>query len=64
MATLITTMNIADGDEFYEKLMHAHRGLADETSAMLNCRLVLLLANHIGEMDVLAQALDSAREGL
>jgi len=49
------------GDDFYEHLVEAHRGLSEAESAALNARLVLLLANHIGDMDVLSQALHAAR---
>ena len=49
------------GDEFYERLIAAHRGLTEPQSASLNARLVLLLANHIGDPDVLSQALAAAR---
>ncbi len=52
------------GDEFYEQLVGAHRGLSDDASRLLNARLVLLLANHIGDLDVLAQALHAARAGV
>ena len=41
-----------------------HRGLSDEQSALVNAKLVLLLANHIGDSDVLAQAMAAAREGV
>jgi predicted metalloendopeptidase len=52
------------GDEFYESLMNAHHGLSDAASAALNARLVLLLANHIGDLGVIAQALEAARESV
>jgi Protein of unknown function (DUF2783) len=52
------------GDAFYEQLIEAHRGLSDDASRLLNARLVLLLANHIGDLDVLAQALQAARAGV
>jgi len=52
------------GDDFYEMLIEAHRDLSDERSEMLNARLVLLLANHIGDLRVLREALESAREGV
>jgi hypothetical protein len=48
---------IADPDGFYAALMDAHRGLSPEASRRLDAALVLLLANHIGEMDVLGQAI-------
>ena len=52
------------GDDFYEALIEAHRGLSDDTSRLLNARLVLLLANHIGDLRVLREALTVARAGL
>lgn len=56
------------GDEFYELLIDAHRDLSDEQSGALNARLILLLANHIGELAVLRQAVNlaqkSVREGV
>ena len=52
----------AAGDDFYAALMAAHEGLSFEESARLNARLVLLLANHIGNLDVLKQALQAARD--
>jgi hypothetical protein len=52
------------GDDFYEMLIEAHRDLSDERSEMLNARLVLLLANHIGDLRVLREALAAAREGV
>ncbi len=54
----------APGDEFYEALIDAHRELSDEQSAMLNCKLILLLANQVGNLAVLREALVAAREGL
>lgn len=62
MQTLKTEMNFEDGDAFYEKLMDAQRDLSDEAAALFNCRLVLLLANHIRDAAVLVQAIDCARE--
>ena len=49
------------GDEFYQMLIDAHRDLSGEQSRLLNARLVLLLANHIGDLRVLREALDAAR---
>ncbi|MDD2535184.1 MAG: DUF2783 domain-containing protein [Macromonas bipunctata] len=48
-------------DDFYEALIATHQGLSTEDSHALNARLVLLLANHIGDMAVLQQALNVAR---
>ncbi|MDG3066307.1 DUF2783 domain-containing protein [Thauera mechernichensis] len=52
------------GDDFYEALIDAHRELSDEQSEMLNARLILLLANHVGDITVLREALKLAREGV
>ncbi|MEN9383786.1 MAG: hypothetical protein RL323_929 [Pseudomonadota bacterium] len=52
------------GDDFYEMLINAHRGLEDEQSELLNAKLVLLLANHIGDLTVLREALALARQDL
>lgn len=51
------------GDDFYEALMAAHEGLSLEESARLNARLVLILANQVGDLDALRAALEAAREG-
>ena len=60
---LITEPNIQDPDGFYERLIAAHRDLDDEQSAALNSRLILLLANHIGDQSVLIQAIEEAEAG-
>lgn len=52
------------GDDFYEALIETHRDLGDEQSAMVNARLILLLANHIGDISVLREAMRIAREGI
>ena len=52
------------GDDFYEMLIEAHRGLDDDQSNLLNAKLVLLLANHVGDLGVLREALQRAREGV
>ena len=64
MATLNTDPNIAVPDDFYERLIATHRGLSDAETALVNAKLILLLANHIGDPDVLAQAMAAAREGV
>lgn len=60
MTDLILTPNIDEADDFYAGLLAAHEGLTPEDSDALNARLVLVLANHIGNSDVLVQALDAA----
>jgi hypothetical protein len=64
MATLIIESNHPSPDDFYERLIAMHRGLSDEESALVNAKLILLLANHIGDPEVLAQAMAAAREGV
>lgn len=51
----------APGDAFYDLLIEGHRGLSDEQSERMNARLVLLLANHIGDLRVLQEAIVAAR---
>jgi hypothetical protein len=62
MTALVTEANLARPDDFYERLIAAHRGLDDAQSAMVNAKLVLLLANHVGDLQVLEQAILAARE--
>lgn len=59
---LITAPNIADRDDFYERLLRAHQGLDEKKSQALNARLVLILANHIGDKEVLEEALALAEK--
>ena len=61
---LNTEPNLVAPDDFYERLIATHRGLTDVQSVMLNAKLVLLLANHIGDPEVLDQAMAAAREGI
>jgi hypothetical protein len=61
MATLNTDPNLADPDDFYDELVALHHGLSNEQSARVNAKLVLLLANHIGDTDVLRAAMAAAR---
>ncbi len=52
------------GDDFYEALIEMHRDLSDEQSARANARLILLLANHIGDIATLREAMQIARAGV
>lgn len=61
MTDLVTDPNIPDPDGFYAELLEAHDGLSDDDSVALNARLVLILANHIGDRRVLTQAFAAAR---
>lgn len=59
---LVTDLRIARSDDFYEALIEAHRDLSDEESRQLNARLILILANQIGDMAILTDAINLARE--
>ncbi|MGD9806324.1 MAG: DUF2783 domain-containing protein [Hyphomicrobiaceae bacterium] len=52
------------GDDVYAALIEAHRGLTPDESNRLNARLVLLLANHIGDASVVLDAILRARTGI
>ena len=52
------------GDDFYEALIDTHRDLSDEQSERVNARLILLLANHIGDIAVLREAMALARKDI
>ena len=64
MSHLNLEPNIADMDAFYERLIDTHNGLSDADSQLVNAKLVLLLANHIGDIDVLTEAFAKARAGV
>ena len=59
---LVTRPNLSAPDDFYEALIDAHQDLSAADSHALNARLVLLLANHIGSIDVLREAMQAARD--
>ncbi|MBR0664947.1 DUF2783 domain-containing protein [Roseomonas hellenica] len=63
-ATLNLAPNLDAPDAFYEALIEAHRDLTPEQSHRLNARLILLLANQVGDLAVLREALAQARAGL
>ena len=54
--------NIADPDGFYDALLAAHEGLSKAESDALNARLILILANHVGDRNALDAALAAARK--
>lgn len=62
--TLSTETSLAQPDDFYQVLIEAHSGLTDAQSAALNARLVLLLANQIGDLGTLRAAISAARSSL
>lgn len=58
--SLTLTPNIEDPDGFYDELLAAHHGLSEDDSSAFNARLILILANHIGDRGVLRAALKAA----
>ena len=64
MPVLNTEPNLAAPDDFYERLIVMHHGLSDAQSSLVNAKLVLLLANHIGDPVVLEEAMAAALEGV
>ncbi len=56
-----TTLHLQDADTFYEHLLDAHAGLNREQSELLNARLILLLANQVGDARVLQECILAAR---
>lgn len=59
---LTTAPNLDAPDDFYEALIDAHRNLSPAQSHAFNARLILVLANHIGAVSVLKDALEAAQE--
>jgi uncharacterized protein DUF2783 len=59
--TLSTSSNFAKPDDAFRAVVEAHRGLTEEQSADLDASLVLILANHIGDIEVLREAIALAK---
>lgn len=59
-----TTLNLQDADTFYEQLMDAHANLSREQSELLNARLILLLANQVGDARVLRECIEAASKSV
>ena len=57
-----TSLNFQDADSFYEQLLDAHAGLSPDQSQLLNARLILLLANQVGDAKVLKECVEAARQ--
>ncbi len=55
------SLRLTDPDAFYAHLLAAHNGLSNEQSAALNARLLIILANQIGELHVLKTCIDAAK---
>jgi hypothetical protein len=56
-----TELNLQDADGFYEQLLNAHEGLSSEQSEQFNMRLILLLANQVGDASILQDCIESAK---
>jgi hypothetical protein len=61
---LSTSSNFAKPDDAFRMIVESHRGLSDAQSADLDAALVLVLANHIGDLDVLREAIELAKRRL
>ena len=61
---LVRTPNIPDPDGFYKELMDSQRDLSDEQADLMNAKLILVLANHVGDRAVLSEAIAVARKRL
>lgn len=60
MSELNTSPNIAGADDFYAELLSIHEGKSKEESDAINARLILLMANHIGDRAILSDAMKKA----
>ena len=61
MTKLITDSQFADPDAAYRALVEARRRLSDAKASALDSKLVLILANHVGDLDVLREAIALAK---
>ena len=62
LSSLNTQPNIPAPDDFYQELVDMHRDLSEQQSALVNAKLILLLANHVGDLAVLREAMRAARQ--
>jgi|TARA_R110002095_G_scaffold99235_1_gene87298 Protein of unknown function (DUF2783) len=62
--TLITAPNISDHDDVYQLIIDMHRGMTDEESQSANAKLILTLVNHVGDINLIREATDIARESI
>lgn len=64
LSSLNTQPNIPAPDDFYQELVDMHRDLSQQQSALVNAKLILLLANHVGDLAVLREAMRAARQDI
>ena len=57
-----TSFHFQDGDGFYDQLLEAHEGLTKEQSDLLNARLIVVLANQVGDARTLKECIEAARQ--
>ena len=62
MSYFFVDQNIEAPDDFYEMLINAHDGLSNSDSRLLNANLILLLANQVGKVEILEEAISVARK--
>ena len=58
-----TSLNFQDADAFYEQLLNTHLGLSREESELLNARLILVMANQLGNTALLIDCIEAAKAG-
>jgi hypothetical protein len=63
MSRLVTKPNLVRHDDLYQRLIDVHADLGEADSFRLNARLVLILANHIGDEETIFEAIDLAAGG-
>jgi hypothetical protein len=64
MSYFFVDQNIEAPDYFYEMLINAHDGLSNADSRLLNANLILLLANQVGKVEILEEAISAARKSV
>ena len=64
MSYFFADQNIEAPDDFYEMLINAHDGLSNSDSRLLNANLILLLANQVGKVEILEEAISVARKSV
>ncbi len=64
MVALKREPNLASPDDVYNLVVDAHKGLDEAQCRALDARLILLLANHVGDESVIREAIAAARAGL
>ena len=58
---LIHESNISDPDAFYAELLQALQGMDQQQAAQFQARLLLVLANQVGDREVLSEAIALAK---